>query len=677
MEARTKAKLALIGFTVLASGVAVTQTLPRSSAQKIKAAFLSPAEVDFIRPGLVLDVLSVAIDTDNTVRYRFRITDPRGVPLEREGNVTPGPVSISQVLAYIPKGTGIYTSYTTRTQVSPINGERAIQASADTGGTYTKISDGVYEYKFGTKLPADYDKTATHTIAAWASRNLSEFSLSNNYAAKTYNWVPSGATVTETRHITSNEKCNSCHGQVVAHGSRTTVELCVVCHTPQTTDPDTGNTVDMTTMVHKIHRGSSLPSVVAGTPYVIIGNGQSVHDFSSVVFPADVRTCNSCHLEGATGDQHLTNPSRRACGSCHDNVNFATGANHAGGLPQLSDTQCSRCHIPKGEIDFDASISGAHVIAERSTALPGMQFQILDVRNTAPGQKPAVTFKVADKDGNPVTIAGIGRLALVLAGPTGDHVDNDTAITEDARNAPGSNGVYTYQFNAAIPAGAMHTWAVGIEGYRNQTLLPGTVVATAVRDAGKNVVSYFSVDGEAVTPRRKIVTTEKCNVCHASLSLHGGSRNQIEQCVLCHNPTATDVARRPAAAGAPESVNFKELIHRIHTGEDNSRTMSVYGFGGTAINFNEVRYPRSRSECVACHVNGSEQLPLPEKLMSATDPRGLLNPAPPATGACLSCHNSTWAAAHADSNISPRLGESCAACHGSGAQFAVDKIHAR
>lgn len=677
MEARTKAKLALLGFTVLASGVAVTQTLPRSSAQKIKAAFLSPAEVDFIRPGLVLDILSVAIDADNSVRYRFRITDPRGVPLEREGNATPGPVTVSQILAYIPKGTGIYTAYTTRTQTSPINGNRATQAGTDTGGTYTKISDGVYEYKFGTKLPADYDKTATHTIAAYASRNLSEFGLSNNLAAKTYNWVPSGATVTETRHITSNEKCNSCHGQVIAHGSRTTVELCVVCHTPQTTDPDTGNSVDMTQMIHKIHRGADLPSVKAGNPYVIIGNAQSVHDFSSVVFPADVRNCNSCHLEGANGDQHLTNPSRRACGSCHDNVNFATGDKHAGGLPQLSDTQCSRCHVPKGEIDFDASISGAHVIPEHSSALPGMQFQILDVRNTAPGQRPTVTFKVADKSGAPVAIAGIGRLSLVMAGPTADHYDNDTMITEDARNAPGSDGTYTYQFTAAVPAKAMHTWSMGIEGYRNQTLLPGTVVATTVRDAGKNMVSYFSVDGEAVTPRRQVVSTEKCNVCHSSLSLHGGIRNQVEQCVLCHNPTGTDVARRPANQGAPESINFKEMIHRIHTGEENSRDFSIFGFGGTATSFNDVRYPRSRSECGACHVNGSEQLPLPEKLMSVTDPRGLLNPAPPATGACLSCHNATWAAAHADSNISPRLGESCAACHGSGAQFAVDKVHAR
>jgi OmcA/MtrC family decaheme c-type cytochrome len=84
---------------------------------------------------------------------------------------------------------------------------------------------------------------------------------------------------------------------------------CITCHTPQTTDPDTGNTVDMATMIHKIHKGKDLPSVQAGTPYRIIGNQQAVHDYSHIGFSAypDTRNCVACHEQGKA-------PGRRTSG---------------------------------------------------------------------------------------------------------------------------------------------------------------------------------------------------------------------------------------------------------------------------------------------------------------------------------------------------------------------------
>ena len=114
-----------------------------------------------------------------------------------------------------------------------------------------------------------------------------------------------------------------------------------MCHQPQTTDPDTGNTLDMKVFVHKLHMGSQLPSVVAGTPYQIIGFNQAVSDWSTVVLPSDPRRCAFCHeptkVTGATqADAWMKNPNRAACGSCHDDVNFATGKNHVD-LPQVSD----------------------------------------------------------------------------------------------------------------------------------------------------------------------------------------------------------------------------------------------------------------------------------------------------------------------------------------------------
>jgi hypothetical protein len=59
------------------------------------------------------------------------------------------------------------------------------------------------------------------------------------------------------------------------------------------------------------------------------------------------------------------------------------------------------------------------------------------------------------------------------------------------------------------------------------------------------------------------------------------------------------------------------------------------------------------------------------------NPRGFLDPMGPATAACLSCHDTRAAAAHADINTSPALGESCAVCHGQNSEFSVDRVHAR
>jgi OmcA/MtrC family decaheme c-type cytochrome len=130
-------------------------------------------------------------------------------------------------------------------------------------------------------------------------------------------------------------------------------------HTPQTVDPDTGNSMDMPVLIHKIHMGSQLPSVRAGKPYRVIGFQQRVFDYSTVVFPADARNCTFCHEQntGAAQASAFLKPNRAACGACHDNVNFETGENHAN-LPQLSDNMCSTCHIPQGELEFDLSISG-------------------------------------------------------------------------------------------------------------------------------------------------------------------------------------------------------------------------------------------------------------------------------------------------------------------------------
>lgn len=642
-----------------------------------KAFYLDDKTASFVRPGLVVKILSAEIATDGTAKARVQFTDPKGLPLDRLGITTPGPITAGLILATIPKGETTYVAYTTRVQTSPITNVAATQANADAGGTWAQVADGEYVYTFAQKAPTGYDRTATHTVAMYANRNLAEFDLSTYLADTTFNFVPDGSKVTVVRDIVKTATCNKCHDKLSAHGTtgRSSVEVCVTCHQPQTSDPDTGNTVDMTTMVHKIHMGKELPSVKAGTKYQIIGFGQSVVDYSDVGFPADTRNCEACHDQTTTAvhKADYLKPGRRACGSCHDNVNFATGENHAN-LAQTSDAQCSTCHAVQTDKEFDLSLKGAHTIPRFSKELPGTVFEILSVDDGSPGKKPTVTFSVKDKADKAIPMAEMTRLALVMVGSTTDYGGD---ITEDVRaTAKGDNGTYTYTFTAAIPATAKGTFSMGIEGYRNWTIAKGTKHEQVVRDAGVNKVMNFAVTDAKAVPRRTVVTLAKCNACHSSLSLHGDNRNTIEQCVLCHNPTGNDSARRPAGENPAQSIDFRSMIHKIHSGKELTEPYIIYGFGGSVNQFNEVGFPGKRNNCSMCHVNGSEQLPLPATASKVVNARGPIPLMGPATAACTSCHTSMSAASHALINTSA-LGESCDTCHGPSAEFSVSRVHAQ
>jgi OmcA/MtrC family decaheme c-type cytochrome len=680
----------------------MTGATQKTYSPREKAFYASDAVVAFVRPGLVISINSAQIAADGTISVTYTITDPKGAPLDITGVVTPGAVSLSYVAAVLPNDQTQYAAYTTRQATGAVSGTVS-QAGADSGGTRTNVGNGNYQYVFKTKAPSGFDTSATHTIGIYGSRDLTEFDLGTNYASAVVNFVPSGAAVTHVRDVIRTVSCDACHDQLSAHGgSRRGIELCVLCHTPQTVDPDTGNTVDFKVMPHKIHMGSSLPSVQSGMPYQIVGFGGAVSDWSTVVYPADVRRCETCHSQttgAAQATAYLTRPARAPCGACHDDVNFATGKNHPGG-PQFDDKLCATCHIPQGEIEFDASIKGAHVVPVDSQMLSGLAVQLTKVVNSVAGSQPVVSFTVKDKSGATVALSKLGSLTLTMAGPTSDYgytsfgsdVTTPGYVSESALSAScGSDGVCTYTFKHSIPAKATGTYSIGVEARRTETLLPGTTKQQSVTYGAINQVLHFSVDGSTVQARRSVVAISNCNQCHSELSVHGSLRNQTEYCVFCHNPSNTDAATRANAmvpsdkTMPPQGINFNLLVHRIHTGENlpPNRPYIVVGFGGSHNDFSDVRYPAlsptgapgDRRNCAMCHINGSEQN-LPTGLNPVVDPQGPINPVQPVTSACTGCHVDTPTASHALANTTP-LGESCEVCHGSGASFSVSQVHAQ
>jgi OmcA/MtrC family decaheme c-type cytochrome len=696
--------------------VALAGTLALTGAQKSiytkhdKAFFADQATVEFVRPGLTITINSATIGTDGTITVTYTLTDPSGLPLDAAGVTTPGPVSLSYVAAVLPNSQQDYTSYTTRTATGTVLASTQ-QPGADSGGAAaTNVGPGQYQYTFHTKAPSGFDATATHTIGIYGSRNLTVFNLPTNYASATYNFVPNGSTVTHVHDIIETASCNACHDQLSAHGgSRRGLNMCVLCHTPQNSDPNTGLTLDAKVFFHKLHMGASLPSVKAGTPYVPAKNQFGTFDYSTVVFPADPgdpRRCETCHSQktgAAQATAFLTNPSRAVCGACHDDVNFATGANHPGGI-QNDDKECANCHIPQGEIDFDASILGAHMAPTASSLLAGLAVNITQVQNGTAGSAPVVSFTVQDKNGAPVALSALGSISFTMAGPTTDYgytsfgsgVTTPGYVTESAAKATcGTNGTCMYTFTHTVPATATGTYAIGVEARRTDVvpeLVDGTTSQQSIEYGAPNKVVYFSVDGSPVAPRRTVVALANCNQCHVSLQLHGTLRNNTEYCVMCHNPSNTDASTRASAvvaadkAAPPQGINFNLLVHRIHDGinmQASKRTYIVVGYGGSHNDFSGTLFPAMSPtgeatdlrNCSMCHVNGSEQN-LPTGLNAVVDPQGPVNPNQPVSSACTGCHVDLPAASHMLSNTTS-LGEACAVCHSAGAAYAVDQVHAQ
>ncbi len=458
---------------------AVAQVAPLVAQKQVRPHAADQNLINFIRPGIGVKVVSAAIAADGTITARVTISDPKGLPLDMAGIATPGAVTLRLIAAYIPAGQKQFVSYTTTLAKATLNSNPSqTQAANDTGGTWKTNAIGDYTYTFATKAPANFDATATHAIGVSAQRDLSEFITYAEFAETAndvFNFVPNGSAVKVIRSVVPTSACNNCHDPLFGHGgSRLTVEMCILCHTPQTINPDTKLTQDMNVLIHKIHMGKNLPSVKAGTPYRIWHRG-AWSDFSDVGFPSgtdELKTCTVCHQNAPQADNYATAPSRAACGSCHDNVNFVTGENHVN-LPQADDKLCTTCHNPKGELEFDASIKGAHTVANRSATLPGIVLQVQNVTNTAPGQAPTVTFKVADKGGNPVDISKLTYIRVLLSGPNVDYQvgTGGIRVSEDPSKTPGSGGIYTYTMTNKIPAAAAGSYTISLEARNSVTLL--------------------------------------------------------------------------------------------------------------------------------------------------------------------------------------------------------------
>lgn len=380
-------------------------------------------------------------------------------------------------------------------------------------------------------------------------------------------------------------------------------------------------------------------------------------------------------FRGEPGAQHsnwMDRSSRLVCGSCHDDVDFATGEGHSiYEFEQDDDSECGICHKPDTGREFDVSVKGAHMLVYKSAQLPGVLVEILSISDTDPGDTPTVTFSLGSKNGK-LNPADLNRLRFAITGPNEDF---DVYIQESVgSNAVASGDNWTYTFATPIPADATGSYTVSVEG-RNIVTIDLGPEDSDERDVIENSMLAFAVTDDVAESRRAVVDDYLCENCHSNLSLHGNNRKNADYCTTCHYPAATDVDE-VQPGNMEQSIHFKFMVHKIHRGEDLVNGYTVAGHNQSIHPYGEVQYPGDLRNCEACHINGSQQLPLPDGLLATTTPQELYDPMMPVAAACLSCHDNDDATAHAYANTT-FFGESCGTCHGEDKNASVDRVHAR
>ena len=251
------------------------------------------------------------------------------------------------------------------------------------------------------------------------------------------------------------------------------------CHTAGAEDmgsTDMGDatpqTIDFRVMVHKIHNGAHLPSVQgittaadgsrvygAGTPYIVGTTNFSGINFPSfpnynIAMPKDagysslaaanrtkednvrkgVTSCFNCHgdpdgngpLPSPTqGEKAYDSPSHRACGACHDDIDWtkpyaANGTSMPANPPEAA---CNVCHAVSGT---SLSVKDAHVhpvinpniAPTTNVTLTGVLGGSGQGGKFLAGDSPSVTFTVKDSNGADVPITYFDSFSLAFNGPT-------------------------------------------------------------------------------------------------------------------------------------------------------------------------------------------------------------------------------------------------------------------
>jgi len=347
---------------------------------------LTSAEMEVAK--ITAELVSVVVPADGQPMVSVRVTERHGSGVR---GMSASAVTWRFALLKLTEGVNgsgndSWVSYMAANDHSTASAETATPAAL------VDNQDGTYTYRFARKITAGvgaagtvYEPSKVHRLVVLLYASGNPFSPVN----VVMDFIPNtGNDVTGQNEKVDASACLECHTQFRAvagatgelgsgefHGGvRYDVRTCAACHNDQrryaapTSAADspsisTGATwsgnlavvnneavLNFPVFIHKIHMGEDLTlkgGTYAGLPQPY-----------ETTYPQDIRNCVKCHRSPAPlADNWKNEPTRRACGACHDDISFVdpppVGRRlHTGG-PVNNDGICLLCHsagAPAGDI---------------------------------------------------------------------------------------------------------------------------------------------------------------------------------------------------------------------------------------------------------------------------------------------------------------------------------------
>lgn len=576
---------------------------------------------------------------------------------------------------------------------------------------------GTYQIGIRATAPADLDRVfeladvqiGTATVEAEIVSGCANCHLGAENGQYYMHHIDPGYSAFGSPDIDSQpiETCRMCHSQDGYAAYRT----CADGSRPPCADGVAQLSVPDSTMrrVHGVHNGDNL------TSHFNIAEDGDFEDYRETEFPADIRNCATCHEDNSWAER----PTRAACGACHDSLNFATGALDP---PRLGDScateacptfytcntttdTCERSTHMGGAATDDSGCAGCH------TATPGVGLSPVPDRHMAPvrtpeydialeltapangthyvgGETPVLTITYTAAAGgaavDPATVltqADFQRAQLFVSGPR--------AHTQPVLTLAASGGYYRYvdyrvRTVAADEDPNITRSATDIEYQLADVagLAPGTyTVMTRSRRASGLSYNFAMINFQVGTADEEARIATNCTDCHGDTVMHGYAPFDADACNSCHDYErqygdtpigVTDGWGGSAASGRANAGYgagpFSRRIHGTHYGRYLERPDEVHASGYAE----SIIFPQDVRNCQKCHSDSMSYQEEPERM------------------ACLGCHDSDVAIAHATLNTldptpaDPWNGdetETCVGCHGGGDSiggdddFTVEAVH--